>query len=125
KPAPRHAARAMPRAPAATHLRFSATLNDQLRESYITQANNRNYAVTQFQSSDARRAVPCFAGPAFKATFAVTVTLDQKDTAISNGRVLADTPGPGAGQHTIRFAVSPKMSSYLVAIAAGDFQCLS
>ena len=93
-------ARVIPRGTADIHVRFSGTLNDQLRGFYISKANNRKYAVTQFESSDARRAFPCFDEPAFKATFAVTVTLDQKDTAISNGRVLADTPGPGAGQHT-------------------------
>src|SRR5262249_9095809 len=42
----------------------------------------------------------------------------------SNGRLLSDTPGPASGQHTLKFATSPKMSSYLVAIAVGDFQCL-
>jgi len=32
--------------------------------------------------------------------------------------------GPSITQHTIKFATSPKMSSYLVAIAVGDFKCL-
>jgi aminopeptidase N/puromycin-sensitive aminopeptidase len=44
--------------------------------------------------------------------------------AISNGRVVSDTPGPGAGRHTVTFSTSPKMSSYLVALAVGDFECL-
>ena len=38
--------------------------------------------------------------------------------------MLSDTPGPAATQHTMKFATSPKMSSYLVAMAVGDFQCL-
>ena len=67
---------------------------------------------------------PCFDEPAYKATFAVTLTIDRGDVAISNGRVISDTPGPGAGQHTVKFATSPKMSSYLVAMAVGDFECL-
>src|SRR2546425_7154687 len=46
------------------------------------------------------------------------------DTAISNGKVLSDVAGPSITQHTIKFATSPKMSSYLVAIAVGDFKCL-
>src|SRR5216110_1719205 len=117
--------KALPKGASEIHVRFSGVLNDQLRGFYISKANNRKYAVTQFEATDARRAFPCFDEPAFKATFAVTVTLDQKDIAISNGRVLSDTPGPGAGQHTIKFAASPKMSSYLVAIAVGDFQCLT
>src|SRR5206468_11498568 len=68
---------------------------------------------------------PCFDEPALKATFAVTVTVERADTAISNGKLLSDTPGPGPGQHTLKFAESPKMSAYLVAVAVGDFDCLS
>jgi aminopeptidase N len=106
------------------HLTFSAPLNRNLRGFYLSRANGRNYAVTQFESTDARRAFPCFDEPAFKATFSVTLTIDAKDTAISNGRLLSDTPGPGANRHTLTFAESPKMSSYLVAMAVGDFACL-
>ena len=54
----------------------------------------------------------------------VTLTIDRGDMAISNGRVISDTPGPGPGQHTVKFSTSPKMSSYLVAMAVGDFECL-
>ncbi len=44
--------------------------------------------------------------------------------AISNGAVVSDTPGPGAGKHTVKFETTPKMSSYLVALAVGDFECI-
>jgi aminopeptidase N len=106
------------------HVRYSGILNHQLRGFYASEANSRKYAVTQFESTDARRAFPCFDEPAFKATFAVTLTVDRGDTAISNGRVVSDVPGPAITQHTMTFATSPKMSSYLVAMAVGDFRCL-
>ena len=105
-------------------IRYSGVLNDRLRGFYIAKGEKRNHAVTQFESTDARRAFPSFDEPAYKATFAVTLTIDRGDMAISNGRLLSDTPGPTAGQYTVRFAVSPKMSTYLVAIAVGDFECL-
>ena len=110
--------------PAEIHIRYSGVLNSQLRGFYIGNANGRRYAVTQFESTDARRAFPCFDEPAFKATFALTLTIDRGDIAISNGRVVSDTPGPGPDQHTVKFSTSPKMSSYLVAMAVGDFECL-
>jgi aminopeptidase N len=116
--------RAVPRGVSEIHIRFSGVLNNQLRGLYLSKANGRKYAVTQFEPTDARRAFPCFDEPAFKATFAVTVTLDRGDVAISNGKVVSDTPGPGPARHTMKFVTSPKMSSYLVAIAVGDFQCL-
>jgi len=105
-------------------IRYSGTLNDRLRGFYLSQANGRRYAVTQLEPTDARRAFPSFDEPALKATFAVTMAIDRGDTAISNGRVVSDTPGPGAGRHTLKFSTTARMSTYLVAIAVGDFQCL-
>ena len=68
---------------------------------------------------------PSFDEPAFKATFALTAIIDEEDHAISNGAVISDTPGPGAGKHTVKFETTPKMSTYLVALAVGDFECIS
>src|SRR5262249_53888565 len=62
--------------------------------------------------------------PAFKAKFDITLTVDKGDTAISNGNIAFDTPGFGEGKHTIQFAATPKMSTYLVAMAVGDFACI-
>src|SRR5258706_1706781 len=113
-------ARPLPAGAATLAIRYSGMLNDQLRGFYIIRANNRGYATTQMEATDARRAFPCFDEPALKATFSITATIDTGDTAISNGRILSDTPGPGAGKHTLTFSTSPKMSTYVVALAAGD-----
>lgn len=117
--------RLLPAGPATINIRYNGQLNGQLRGFYLSEANNRKYAITQLEPTDARRAFPCFDEPAMKATFAVAATIDSGDTAISNGRMLTDTPGPGAGKHTLRFSTSPKMSSYLVALAVGDWACIS
>src|SRR2546423_9749513 len=98
------------------HIRYAGTLNSQLRGFYISKSKARKYAVTQFESTDARRAFPSFDEPAVKPTLSLTVTLDRGDTAIANGKVVSDTPGPAITQHTMVFAPTPKMSSYLVAI---------
>ncbi len=108
--------------PATIQIRFTGILNGELRGMYLSKANGRKYAVTQFEATDARRAFPSFDEPAYKATFDISVIADQGDTAISNGKIVSDTPGPGAGKHTIRFSATPKMSSYLVALAVGDFE---
>jgi len=116
--------RPIARGPAEIHVTYTGRLNDELRGFYLSKGKGRNYAVTQFESTDARRAFPSFDEPVYKATFAVKVTADRGDTVIANGRMLSDTPGPGPSQHTMTFATTPKMSSYLVAMAVGDFQCL-
>ena len=76
------------------------------------------------ESTDARVAFPSFDEPAYKATFDMTAIVDKGDTAISNGEIVSDTPGPG-DKHTIKFSTSPKMSSYLVALTVGDWKCVS
>src|SRR5262249_23991129 len=117
-------ARPVAAGPASIHIRYTGTLNSQLRGFYISKTKARKYAVTQFESTDARRAFPCFDEPSYKATFTPTVTIDRGDIAISNGKLVSDTPGPAPTQHTMAFSPTPKMSSYLVAIAVGDFKCL-
>src|SRR5215813_12003109 len=108
---------------ASIHVKFSGALNDKLRGFYLARSKERNYAVTQFESTDARRAFPSFDEPAFKATYDVTLVVDKGDTAISNTNIVSDKAGPSADKHTIRFATTPKMSTYLVAMAVGDFEC--
>jgi aminopeptidase N len=115
----------VPAGAAAIAIRYTGQLNDQLRGFYLSRANNRDYAITQLEPTDARRAFPSFDEPAMKATFAVTATIDTRDTAISNGRLLSDTPGPGAGKHTLTFATTKRMSTYLVALAVGDWECVT
>ena len=110
--------------PASIHIKFTGILNDKLRGFYLARTKNRNYAASQFESTDARRAFPSFDEPALKAKFDITLVVNSGDTAISNGHIVSDTPGPGEGKHTLQFSTTPKMSTYLVALAVGDFECL-
>ncbi len=102
---------------------YTGILNNHLRGFYLSKTARRNYAVTQFAPTDARRAFPSFDEPAFKASYDVSLVIDAGDTAISNGPIVSDTPGPGAGKHAIGFLTTPRMSTYLVAFLVGDFQC--
>jgi puromycin-sensitive aminopeptidase len=112
--------------PAQLQVRFSGKLNDLLRGFYRSKYKGPEgkeawVAVTQFESTDARRAFPCWDEPDLKATFQVTVVADGDLTALSNARelsseVLAD------GRKRTRFADTIKMSTYLVAVAIGPFR---
>ena len=115
----------LPAGKARISVEYTGILNGELRGFYLSKTARRNYAVTQFESTDARRAFPCFDEPAFKATYDITLVIDKGDTAISNGPIVSDTPGPGDGKHTLKFLTTPKMSTYLVAFLVGDFQCTS
>ncbi len=115
----------LPAGKATLAIHYTGILNNELRGFYLSKTARRNYAVTQFESTDARRAFPSFDEPAFKATFSIALVIDKADTAISNGPIIKDTPGPGADKHTLTFLATPKMSTYLVAFLVGDFQCSS
>src|SRR5262249_10632077 len=114
----------LPTGEAQIHLKFSGKLTEGLRGLYLSKGARRQYAVTQFEGTYARMMFPCFDEPAFKATFDLTVIADKGDTAISNGKIAKDESASG-NRHKITFSTSPKMSTYLVALAIGDWQCLS
>ena len=116
-------ARELPAGEVTLEIAYTGILNDKLRGFYLSKTKLRNYGVTQFEATDARRAFPCFDEPALKATFDVTLVIDAGDTAISNTKMVSDAPGPVAGKHTVAFGTTPKMSTYLLAWLVGDFQC--
>ncbi|XP_047051404.1 aminopeptidase M1-C-like [Lolium rigidum] len=103
---------------------FTGTLNDQMRgfyrSKYQYKGKERNMAVTQFESVDARRCFPCWDEPAFKAKFKLTLEVPSELTALSNMPV-ANTTVAGPIK-TIRYQESPLMSTYLVAIVVGLFE---
>jgi aminopeptidase N/puromycin-sensitive aminopeptidase len=104
-------------------IEYKGILNDKLRGFYLSKTKLRRYGVTQFESTDARRAFPSFDEPALKATFDMTLVVDAGNTAISNMKIVSDTAGPVVGKHTVVFAQTPRMSTYLVAFLVGDFKC--
>ena len=115
-----------PVAPGKAELRmeFTGQLNDKLRGFYrssYTDADGaqRWMATTQFESTDARRAFPCWDEPAVKATFDVTLIVPEELEAISNTEPVAVSVG-AAGKKSVRFAETPVMSTYLLAFIVGD-----
>ncbi len=105
-------------------IEYDGRLRDDGRGFYIVRTPDRKYVLSQMEATDARRAFPCVDEPSAKASFALTAVIDEGLMAISNGPVVSDTPGPKPGLHTVRFGTTPKMSSYLVALAVGEFQCV-
>jgi len=79
---------------------------------------------TQFEAPDARRFVPSFDEPSYKATFSLTATVPAGQLAVSNMPVESETPATN-GLKTVKFGTSPKMSSYLLFFGLGDFERLA
>ncbi len=105
---------------------FKGILNDKLKGFYYSswtdeKGKKHPMAVTQFESTDARRAFPCFDEPDFKATYEVSLTVPKDLTAISNGRIIRETEDTLSGTKTVRFKKTMKMSTYLLAFLVGEF----
>ena len=79
--------------------------------------------VTQFEVSDARRMFPGWDEPAFKATFQLSATLPKAFAVVSN-MPAASTVAVGADLKKVNFATTPRMSTYLLALVAGDMKAV-
>src|SRR6202008_973294 len=96
---------AVPAGPAELRIRYCGNMKNELRGLYLgREPGGEKNEGTQFEATDARRAFPSFDEPPYKATFDLTVVADQGLSAISNGKELSDTPGPGAGKDTVKVA---------------------
>ena len=79
------------------------------------------FLFSQFESTYARRAMPCFDEPSFKVPWQVTLRVKGSDVALSNAPVL-DEKVEADGWKTVRFAETKPLPSYLVAFAVGPFE---
>lgn len=101
--------------------------------------STRRLAVTQCESTHARRILPCFDEPEFKATFEVTLEVPHDAAAISNAAEMERTPMTGTSStgtsssgespagstgesDIVRFAPTMPMSTYLLAIVVGPLE---
>jgi puromycin-sensitive aminopeptidase len=105
---------------------FTGILNDQLHGFYRSVFTDddgvkHTIATTQFESTHARRAFPCFDEPAFKASYGVTLIVPEDQFAVSNGPTVSETD-LGDGRKSILFEDTMVMSTYLVAFIVGPFE---
>ena len=87
---------------------------------YQTDAGKKRALFTQFENSDARRFMPCWDEPNFKATFDLAVNAPAGDMVVGN-MPAASTRDLGNGMKQVVFQTTPRMSTYLLFMAMGDF----
>ena len=87
---------------------------------YDTDAGKQRALYTQFENSDARKFVPSWDEPNFKATFDLTVNAPAAQMAVSNMPVV-ESKDIGNGLKRVVFQTSPKMSTYLLFLGLGEF----
>ncbi|MCE9573934.1 MAG: M1 family metallopeptidase [Deltaproteobacteria bacterium] len=82
------------------------------------------YAFTQFESTSARQAFPCFDEPSFKVPWRLTLHTKQALVAVANTPVEAERAEAG-GMKAVRFAETLPLPSYLIAFAVGPFDSVA
>nr|WP_295109582.1 M1 family metallopeptidase [uncultured Caulobacter sp.] len=87
---------------------------------YETEAGKKRALYTQFENSDARRFIPSWDEPFYKATYTVEATIPTGQMALGN-MPIASSKDIGGGKTVVKFATSPKMSTYLLFFGAGEF----
>ncbi|MGO1406815.1 MAG: aminopeptidase N [Brachybacterium sp.] len=88
---------------------------------FVDPVDDEVYLYSQFEVSDARRMFACFEQPDLKASFALTVTAPAHWRVISNAPTPAPSPA-GEGIATWAFDPTERISTYLVALIAGNYQ---
>lgn len=76
---------------------------------------------TQFEAPDARRFVPSWDEPSYKATFDLSAIIPTGELAVGNMPVKS-TKDLGGGKTQVTFGTSPKMSSYLLFFGLGELE---
>lgn len=105
---------------------FKGILNDKLRGFYRSTWSDdagidHVIATTQFESTNARRAFPCFDEPDLKASFGVMLRVDNSLMTVSCGELVSSTELEN-GLREDRFADTMVMSTYLVAFIVGELE---
>lgn len=108
-------------------IEYQGRINDQMagfyRSRFEENGQTRYIAVTQFQESDARRAFPCMDHPLHKAVFELTITVPDQLTVLANTLPVGEKVLDGRLKE-IRFAPTPKMSTYLLFFGVGAFEVI-
>ncbi|MGA2136387.1 MAG: M1 family aminopeptidase [Bryobacteraceae bacterium] len=88
---------------------------------YDGPAGKSRTLATDFEPANERFLMPSWDEPALKATFTISAEIPADLTAVSNMPV-ASTESLADGHKRIHFATTPKMSTYLLFLAIGDFE---
>ncbi|HWZ86171.1 MAG TPA: M1 family metallopeptidase, partial [Thermoanaerobaculia bacterium] len=117
---------ARPVGPGAVRLtvEYTGKLDETSTQGVFRQKDGEDwYAFSQFETTDARRAFPCFDEPAYKVRWQLTLRIPASATAVSNTPIESDSAAATGGR-VVRFKKTEPLPSYLVALAVGPFDYL-
>lgn len=102
---------------------YSGEISDKEdRGVFLEEEGGDKYLFTQFESTEARRAFPCFDEPSFKHPWQLTLRVPKGNVAVSNTKLVSQREDQGYVEH--HFAETKPLPSYLVAFAVGPFEVI-
>jgi len=107
---------------------YTATLRSDnagfYRSSYVTADGSTKWlATTQFESTDARHAFPCYDEPATRSSFSIAIEHGAVYTAISNMPEQSRVAVAGDETRVLTtFETIPNVQTYLLAFVVSDFE---
>lgn len=101
-------------------LTYDAPFDRNLAGLFAVQEQGAFYALAKSESIQARKFLPGFDQPGFKAPFDIALTIPEEYNAISNGAVTATEPA-GKGMKRVSFATTRPLSTFLLSLAVGPF----
>ncbi len=108
-------------------IEFSGKITDAMHGLYPCyykeNGEKKELFATQFESHHAREVFPCIDEPEAKATFSLEIRALSDLEVLSNTEIIEKNKNGNTQQ--VRFAKTPKMSTYLLAFVLGDFQRVS
>lgn len=119
----------LPKGCATLYISFKGSLKKDMAGFYLSayrtpDGQEKVMAVTQFEDSDARKAFPCWDEPALKAKFQLTLEIPENMDALSNTDPLSLEVNFSGDKKIVSFGETPPMSTYLLAFAIGEFECI-
>ena len=108
-------------------IEFSGKITDAMHGLYPCyykeNGEKKELFATQFESHHAREVFPCVDEPEAKATFSLEIRALSDLEVLSNTEIIEKNENGNIQQ--VRFAKTPKMSTYLLAFVLGDFKRVS
>jgi len=116
--------RTLPAGALAIDVAFTASIDAQRsRGLYSEREGSDSYLYTFFESTDARRAFPCFDEPNYKVPWQLTFHVKAGHVALANAPTVREAPEPG-GLKRVEVALTKPLPSYLVAFVVGPFELI-
>ncbi|HXJ91987.1 MAG TPA: M1 family metallopeptidase [Terriglobia bacterium] len=108
--------------PATLHVDYQGEISRKdFRGIFQMKDGDQWYIYSQFENIDARRAFPCFDEPGYKVPWQLTLHVKRDQVALSNTPIVSETDA-GDGMKTVKFAETPPLPSYLVAMTVGNLE---